>query len=113
GTRRRLGGDLLGDLDPDQRAAAEIVEGPLVVVAGAGTGKTRMLTHRIAHLVTAVGVPAERCLAITFTRRAAEEMRDRLRALVPDTAGRVTVATFHALGLRVLREQAERAGLAP
>ena len=109
---RGPGGDPLHQLDPDQRAAAEIVDGPLVVVAGPGTGKTRMLTHRIAHLVTARGVPPEQCLAITFTRRAAAEMRDRLVGLLP-AADRVLVTTFHGLGLRILREQAERCGLAP
>jgi len=106
-------GTLLDGLDPDQRAAAEITDGPLLIIAGPGTGKTRTLTHRIAHLVTGRGVPPEQCLAITFTRRAAEEMRERLTALVPDQAPRVTVATFHSLGLQILREQHERAGLSP
>jgi len=105
--------DLLADLDADQRDAARIVDGPVVVVAGPGTGKTRMLTHRIAHLVTGRGAAPEQCLAITFTRRAADEMRGRLAALVPAAADRVLVATFHALGLRILREHAERCGLAP
>jgi len=105
--------DLLADLDADQRDAAGIVDGPVVVVAGPGTGKTRMLTHRIAHLVTGRGVAPEQCLAITFTRRAADEMRGRLAALVPAAADRILVATFHALGLRILREHAERCGLAP
>ncbi len=106
-------GTLLDGLDPDQRAAAEITEGPLLIIAGPGTGKTRTLTHRIAHLVTACGVPAEQCLAITFTRRAAEEMAERLAALAPGHAPRITTATFHSLGLRILREQHERAGLGP
>src|SRR5690606_28198533 len=96
-----------------QRAAAEITEGPLLIIAGPGTGKTRTLTHRIAHLVTACGVPAEQCLAITFTRRAAEEMAERLAALAPGHARRITTATFHSLGLRIRREQHERAGLTP
>ena len=69
---------MLAGLDPDQRAAAEIVDGPLLIVAGPGTGKTRTLTHRIAHLIADHGVAPEACLAITFTRRAAGEMRDRL-----------------------------------
>ena len=106
-------GSLLDGLDPDQRAAAEITEGPLLIIAGPGTGKTRTLTHRIAHLVTACGVPAEQCLAITFTRRAAEEMAERLAALAPGHTRRITTATFHSLGLRILREQHERAGLTP
>ena len=102
---------VLGGLDPDQRAAAAAVEGPLLVVAGPGTGKTRTLTHRIAHLVRDHGVPPERCLAITFTRRACEELHERLRALVPDAAERVLVTTFHGLGLRIVHDQRELLGL--
>jgi uncharacterized protein (TIGR00375 family) len=104
---------LLGGLDPDQRAAAGVTSGPLLVVAGPGTGKTRTLTHRIAHLVSTGRATAEECLSITFTRRAAEEMRERLARLLPADAGRIPVTTFHAIGLRILREQAEHAGLAP
>ena len=74
---------VLGGLDEDQAAAAEAVEGPVVVIAGPGSGKTRMLTHRIAHLVRERGIPASSCLAITFTRRATEELRDRLRLWRP------------------------------
>jgi superfamily I DNA/RNA helicase len=107
-----VGGSLLDALDPDQRAAAEVTEGPLLIVAGPGTGKTRTLTHRLAHLVTAHGVDPRACLAITFTRRASEEMRERLDALVPDRAAGITVATFHRLGLDLLREQHHRVGLA-
>lgn len=106
-------GSLLDGLDPEQRVAAEITGGPLLIIAGPGTGKTRTLTHRIAHLVTAHGVAAQHCLAITFTRRAAEEMAQRLAALLPDHAAAPTVATFHSLGVRILREQHERAGLSP
>ena len=107
----RIGTGLLDRLDPDQRAAASVTSGPLLIVAGPGTGKTRTLTHRVAHLVRDLGVPAERCLAITFTRRAADELRERLAALVPDQAADILVATFHGLGLRILREQGERVGL--
>ena len=106
-------GSLLDGLDPEQRAAAEITEGPLLIIAGPGTGKTRTLTHRIAHLVTAHGVAPQHCLAITFTRRAAEEMAQRLAALIPEQAPVLTIATFHSLGVRILREQHERAGLSP
>ncbi|MGP4113304.1 UvrD-helicase domain-containing protein [Streptomyces sp. 4N509B] len=102
---------LLDGLDPEQRAAAGSDGGPLLIIAGPGTGKTRTLTHRVAHLVTERGVPPEQCLAITFTRRAAEEMAERLAALAPAHAPGVTVATFHSLGLAILREQHERAGL--
>jgi uncharacterized protein (TIGR00375 family) len=104
-------GDLLDGLDPEQRAAAGSGPGPLLIIAGPGTGKTRTLTHRIAHLVSERDVPPEQCLAITFTRRAAEEMAERLTALVPGHAAKLTIATFHSLGVRILREQHDRAGL--
>ena len=104
---------ILGGLDPEQRVAAGAGAGPLLVVAGPGTGKTRTLTHRMAHLVVERGMPAERCLAITFTRRAAAELQERLDDLVPGDARRMLVTTFHGLGLRILREQHEAVGLGP
>jgi uncharacterized protein (TIGR00375 family) len=110
-SHRVPGASLLDGLDPEQRAAAEITDRPLLIIAGPGTGKTRTLTHRIAHLVTAHGVAPQHCLAITFTRRAADEMAHRLAALVPRQAPGLTIATFHSLGLRILREQHELAGL--
>ena len=87
----------------------EIVDGPLLIVAGPGSGKTRTLTYRIAHLVAECGAAAESCLAITFTRRAAAEMQERLAHLLPGHA--VPVHTFHSLGLAILREHANAAGL--
>jgi len=102
-----------GALDPDQRAAAETVDGPLLIVAGPGTGKTRTLTHRLAYLIDERGALPEQCLAVTFSRRAAAEMEERLAALVPAATGRVLVATFHGLGLILLRERTAEAGLAP
>jgi uncharacterized protein (TIGR00375 family) len=103
---------ILAALDDDQRAAAAIVHGPLLIVAGPGSGKTRTLTHRIAHLVADHGIPPARCLAVTFTRRAAAEMCERLASLVPAAAGQVAIHTLHSLGLMVLREHPEAAGLA-
>ncbi|MFL6198754.1 MAG: UvrD-helicase domain-containing protein [Thermoanaerobaculia bacterium] len=94
---------LLDHLDPEQRAAAEIVDGPLLIVAGPGTGKTRTLTHRIAHMICERGIPPERCLALTFSRRAAAEMGERLAALLPGK--QPVVATFHRLGLMLIQEQ--------
>ena len=82
-----------------------------MIIAGPGTGKTRTLTHRIA--VEISGDQAQASLAITFTRRAAEELRARLAALLPGPGPGVTVTTFHGLGLMILREHAEEAGLAP
>ena len=106
-----MGGSLLDRLDPQQRAAAA-APAPLMIIAGPGTGKTRTLTHRLAGAVAEQGVPAEACLALTFTRRAAEEMGERLAALLGRRAGRLTVTTFHGLGLMILRECHELAGLA-
>jgi DNA helicase-2/ATP-dependent DNA helicase PcrA len=102
---------LLAELDDDQRAAAETTDGPLLIVAGPGSGKTRTLTYRIAHLIAERGVAAENCLAITFTRRAAAEMRERLASLLRGHAEHVPIHTFHSLGLAILREHASAAGL--
>lgn len=98
------------DLDPDQRAAM-LADGPLMIIAGPGTGKTRTLAHRIVHQLAERGVAPGSCLAITFTRRAAGEMRERLAALAPRQAGQLTVTTFHGLGLMILRDHYERTGL--
>ncbi|MCB1035602.1 MAG: UvrD-helicase domain-containing protein, partial [Acidobacteria bacterium] len=102
---------VLDALDPLQRAAAEHGEGPLLIVAGPGTGKTRTLTHRLAYLIEERGVRPESCLAVTFTRRAAGEMRDRLRSLLPGREKGVEVTTFHGLGLSILRQNRDRLGL--
>ena len=103
--------DVLSGLDTDQRRAAEIALGALLIVAGPGSGKTRTLTHRIAHLVARHGASPDECLAITFTRRAAGEMRARLRALLPDAWEGIPIHTFHSFGLSVLREHWNAAGL--
>ncbi len=104
---------VLGGLDPDQRRAAGIVAGPLLIIAGPGTGKTRTLTHRLAHLLADHGAAPQQCLAITFTRRAADELRERLNRLRPDGAKQLTVTTFHGLGWSIVREHAPRLGLPP
>lgn len=106
-----VGTGLLDRLDAMQRVAASAPGGPLLIVAGPGTGKTRTLTHRMAYLCAELGVFPERCLAITFTRRAAEELRDRLDHLLGDVAEDITVGTFHSLGLTILKENAKAAGL--
>jgi uncharacterized protein (TIGR00375 family) len=103
-------GSLLDGLDPEQRAAAT-ADGPLLIIAGPGSGKTRTLTYRIAHLVAERGLPAAGFLAITFTRRAAQELQDRLAALCPPAESQPVVTTFHGLGLRILREHHAAAGL--
>jgi DNA helicase II / ATP-dependent DNA helicase PcrA len=100
----------LADLNPAQREAVLHTEGPLLVVAGAGSGKTRVLTHRVAHLIAAVGVQPNEILAITFTNKAAGEMRSRLEDLLPDVARRIWILTFHAACGRILRREAPRLG---
>ena len=108
-----VGTGLLDRLDALQRVAASAPGGPLLIVAGPGTGKTRTLTHRIAYLCAELGIFPDQCLAITFTRRAAEELRQRLDDLLGEVADEVTVATFHSLGLAIVREHAEEFGLSP
>lgn len=106
-----VGTGLLDRLDAMQRVAASAPGGPLLIVAGPGTGKTRTLTHRIAYLCAELNVFPERCLAITFTRRAAEELRHRLDGLLGPVAEDITVGTFHSVGLQILRENHAVAGL--
>ena len=102
---------ILAALDEEQRKAAAVTRGPVLIIAGPGSGKTRTLTHRIAHLVAEEGVPAQNCLAITFTRRASLEMRERLGRLLPKDADRVPIHTFHSLGQTILQEQPKAARL--
>jgi DNA helicase-2/ATP-dependent DNA helicase PcrA len=102
--------DLLADLNPEQRAAVVYGEGPLLVLAGAGSGKTRVLTTRIAWLVDH-GVASRDILAVTFTNKAAGEMRERLGRLLAERAGGMWIGTFHSICARVLRQHASRAGL--
>ena len=104
---------VLDGLDPDQRAAAAVAAGPLVILAGPGTGKTRTLVHAVAHRVAERGVPAAACLAVTFTRRAADELTERLAGLLGPAAAQVTATTFHGLGLLVIREQHIRLARGP
>ena len=100
-----VGKGLLDRLDAMQRVAASAPGGPLLIVAGPGTGKTRTLTHRLAYLCAEMNVYPEQCLAIAFTRRAADELRQRLVSLLGPVAKAVTVSTFHALALAQLRDQ--------
>ena len=100
----------LANLNPAQREAVLHTEGPLLVIAGAGSGKTRVLTHRVAHLISAVGVKPNEILAITFTNKAAGEMRERLTNMLGPLARAIWILTFHAACGRMLRAEAERLG---
>jgi DNA helicase II / ATP-dependent DNA helicase PcrA len=100
----------LADLNPAQREAVLATEGPLLVVAGAGSGKTRVLTYRVAHLINACGVKPNEILAITFTNKAAGEMRERLEGLLGPVARSIWILTFHAACGRILRREAQRLG---
>src|SRR5437870_3819671 len=100
----------LADLNPVQREAVLATEGPLLVIAGAGSGKTRVLTYRVAHLIHAVGAKPNEILAITFTNKAAGEMRERLEHLLGRSSGGLWVLTFHAACGRILRREAQRLG---
>src|SRR5215471_9347015 len=100
----------LADLNPPQREAVLATEGPLIVIAGAGSGKTRVLTYRVAHLINAVGAKPNEILAITFTNKAAGEMRERLHRLLGPSGRGLWILTFHAACGRILRREAQRLG---
>lgn len=104
--------ELTKGMNDKQAEAVRTTEGPLLIMAGAGSGKTRVLTHRVAHLIEDLDVRPWRILAITFTNKAAREMRERIAKLVdPEQAASVWVSTFHALAVRILRRDGEQIGL--
>ncbi|MGE4067264.1 MAG: ATP-dependent helicase, partial [Vicinamibacterales bacterium] len=103
--------DFLSSLNPEQQDAVRHVDGPLLILAGAGSGKTRVIAHRIAHLVAEVGTPPDQVLAVTFTNKAAAEMRARVEALLDMDCRAMWISTFHALCARLLRREAPHIGL--
>ena len=112
--RAAAGAPYLSDLNPEQRLAVETLEGPVLVLAGAGTGKTRVLTTRIAHILATGRARASEILAVTFTNKAAREMKARVGVMVGQIVeGMPWLGTFHSIGVKILRRHAELVGLKP
>ncbi|MCR2823423.1 DNA helicase PcrA [Lederbergia panacisoli] len=105
-----LSNRLLEGLNPEQKEAVKTTDGPLLIMAGAGSGKTRVLTHRVAYLMVEKGVNPYNILAITFTNKAAREMKDRIGRIMGGTAESVWISTFHSMCVRILRRDIDRLG---
>src|SRR5512139_3216298 len=110
--RAAAGPQYLNGLNPEQREAVETLDGPVLVLAGAGTGKTRVLTTRIAHILNLGRAHPSQILAVTFTNKAAREMKERVGHMVGEIVeGMPWLGTFHAIGVKILRRHAEMIGL--
>ena len=105
--------DILEGLNPVQREAAEAIQGPVLILAGPGSGKTRVIAHRIAYLIKVCGVSPRCIMAVTFTKKAARETEARLRALVGERVEQLTMGTFHAICSRILRQDGKATGVDP
>jgi DNA helicase-2/ATP-dependent DNA helicase PcrA len=103
--------DILADLNPAQKEAVQTIEGPVLIVAGPGSGKTRVIAHRVAYLITVCGISPHRIMAVTFTNKAAREMRERVYRLLGRTVEGLTLGTFHATCARILRMEAQHIGI--
>ncbi len=103
--------DILAELNPAQRAAAEAVGGPVLILAGPGSGKTRVIAHRVAYLIKVCGIRPDRIMAVTFTNKAAREMEERLHRLVGSSVKDLTNGTFHSICARILRRDGQTIGI--
>ena len=103
--------DILAALNPAQRQAAETIEGPLLILAGPGSGKTRVISHRVAYLVKDCGINPRHIMAVTFTNKAAQEMKERLEQLLGQAREDLTLGTFHAICARILRSEGKNIGV--
>ncbi len=103
--------DILTGLNPAQKEAVEAINGPVLILAGPGSGKTRVITHRVAYLIKVVGVSPRRIMAVTFTNKAAREMEERLQKLASSSVQSLTLGTFHAICARILRQDGQAIGV--